>query len=173
MADQPQIMQKRLRSLSELDKIEQPKRRYQASQKGLYQERMYLNDYQYSIYKTAMSGLSAYSSKELYNMPFQKKRKISNFHTKVQKTLNLWKQQLINQLFEQLCSIKLNNFPQNPFNTVFKDTKIGMQYFGKRTDDLFHSSLTFEQLKVNRKQIINKLITERILPENFLQIQRL
>lgn len=161
-----------IRSLLELEKIEKPVRRYQDSQRAKYQERVWLNDYQYELYNTALYGLSSYSQGQLQKIPYHQRRKITSFHERVQKVLNLWKQQLVNQLFEQLCSIQLNKFPQNPFNTVFQHTKIGVNYFGKRTDDLFQCTLTFEQLKINRKQIINKLITERVFPQNFFQLTK-
>lgn len=167
----PPNQKKRYQSLSELEKIPKPnEKRYQDSREIVYQERVWLDDYQYKLYKAAMYGLSAYSSHQLYRMSYNEKQKISRFHARAQKVLNQWKQQIVNQLFEQLCSIQLNKFPKNPFNTVFGDTKMGVRQFGKRTDDMFECTLTFDQLKINRKQIIQKLITERIFPQDFFQL---
>lgn len=146
-------------------------RKYQDSKRRALQT-VYLNDYQHEIYNAAMYGLNMYSPKELHKMPFQKKRKIREFHRKVQRTLNLWKQELVNNLFEKLCTMPVNNFSTNPFSKVFDDTVIGIKKFGKKTDDLFRCTLTFEQLKINRQQIIYKLIQEDILPDNFFQLTK-
>lgn len=172
MPNQPIQSNMKYQALSELEKIQQPVRRYQQSEKPKYQERIWLNEYQYDLYKAAMYGLSAYSNNQLYKMSYQEKRKIRSFHERVQRVLNLWKQQVVNQLFEQLCSIPLNKFPENVFDKVFKSTKIGVRNFGKRTDEMFQCTLTFEQLKINRKQIIQKLIQERIFPENFFELNK-
>lgn len=166
MPTQLKDMQGRYQSLSGLDKP-----RYQGSQRPKYQyhEKIWLNDYQYSLYQAAMKGLTP---NQIHTEPLESRRKISTFHTKAQKVLNLWKQNLINQLFEQLCSLQLNKFPQNPFNTVLNDTCIGIKNFGKKTDETFTCDITFAQLKINRLQIIKKLITEGVFPENFFELHR-
>lgn len=159
-------MQKRLQSLSEIRKGEN---RYQANR---YQDRVWMNDYQHKVYRTALLGLKAFTKEELFKMTAEMKEKIVLFYEKAQKVLNRWKQQVMNELFEQLCSIDCGNFAYNPFKKVFDDTVIGVKKFGKAVDDTFECTLTFAQLKITREQIIQKLIEEEILPENFYQIQK-
>ncbi len=143
--------------------------RYQDSQTRKYQEKIWLDDKQYELFRRAMYGLSGYSTPQIHKMSYFEKQTIIRIHSKAQKVLNLWKQQLVNQLFEQLCSISFTKFPQNPFEKVLGDTSVGIKNFGKTVDEAFESTITFEQLQINRKQIIQKLITEKIFPEDFFQ----
>lgn len=158
-------------SLSQVDNRRRVTR-YQDSQTRRYQERIWLDDKQYELFRRAMYGLSGYPTPQIHKMSYFEKQTIIRIHAKVQKILNLWKQQIVNQLFEQLCSTQFTNFPQNPFEKVLGDTKIGIKNFGKTTDEQFECILTFEQLGINRKQIIQKLMIEKIFPEDFLQPEK-
>lgn len=162
-------MQKRIQSLSDLNKIE---RKYQNSVRPKYQERVWINDYQHQIYRAALQGLNAFTKGELYKMSIEAKRKILQFWERAQKILNRWKQELMNEMFEQLCSIQCEVFTYNPFDRVFGDTSIGTKRFGRQIDDTFECTLTFAQLKISREQVIQKLIFEKILPNNFYQLQK-
>jgi len=147
------------------------KTRYQDSQRLRYQysEKVWLNDYQYGLFQAAMRGLTP---EQINTEPVEERRKICAFHAKAQRVLNLWKQQLVNQLFEQLCYIQLKNFPKNPFDIVLNDTCIGVKNFGKKTDETFTCDITFAELRVNRLEIIKKLISVDLLPENFFELKK-
>jgi len=171
MSNPPATKQKRYQSLSDLEKIQTTNTRYQQSAKPDYQERQWLSQYQYQVYRTALFGLKAFSKKELYKMSIAAKNRIVKFYKRAQEILNRWKQQLVNEMFEQLCSMKYTKFPYNPFQKVFNDTKIGVQAFGRTTDDAFECTLSFTQLKISREQVIFKLIQEQVLPTNFYKLR--
>ena len=164
--------QKRYQSLSEISKVQSNGRQFQQSVRLKYQDRKWISEYQHQLYKTAVLGLKAFSKKELYKMSIATKKRIVEFYKKAQVILNRWKQQLVNEMFEQLCSIDCLKFDYNPFQKVFDETVIGIKKFGHQVDDTVECTLTFAQLKISREQIIQKLIDERILPSNFYQIQK-
>ena len=165
------MQQNRYQDLSELSKIQHNRVRYQNSVRPKYQDRRWISEHQYQIYKTAMLGLKAYSKQELYRMSIIAKKRIVEFYKKAQIILNRWKQELVNEMFEQLCSLDCFNFEYNPFQKVFDETVIGIKKFGHQTEDTVECTLTFQQLKISREQIIQKLIEERILPNNFYKLQ--
>jgi hypothetical protein len=164
--------QKRYQSLSEISKVQHNRAQYQNSVRPKYQDRKWISEYQHQLYKTAVLGLKAFTKKELYRMSIATKKKIVEFYKKAQVILNRWKQQLVNEMFEQLCSIDCIKFDYNPFQKVFDDTVIGVKKFGHQVDDTVECTLTFAQLKISREQIIQKLIDTGILPSNFYQIQK-
>jgi len=164
--------QKRYQSLSDITKVQSNRRQFQQSVRPKYQDRKWISEYQHQLYKTAVLGLKAFSKKELYRMSIATKKRIVEFYKKAQVVLNRWKQQLVNEMFEQLCSIDCIQFDYNPFQKVFDETVIGLKKFGHQIDDTVECTLTFAQLKISREQIIQKLIDERILPSNFYQIQK-
>ena len=164
--------QKRYQSLSEISKVQSNRRQFQQSVRPKSQDRKWISEYQHQLYKTAVLGLKAFSKKELYKMSIATKKKIVEFYKKAQVILNRWKQQLVNEMFEQLCSIDCIKFEYNPFQKVFDETVIGIKKFGHQVDDTVECTLTFAQLKISREQVIQKLIDERILPSNFYQIQK-
>lgn len=172
MLSHQKLTQKKYQSLSDLEKIQTNDSKYQDSVRPKYQKRRWINEYQYQLYRIAILGLKAYSKSELCKMSIDVKRKISKFYKKVQIILNRWKQQLMNEMFEQLCLIKYNKFSYNPFQKVFNDTIFGVQAFGKTTDDAFECTLTFTQLDISREQIIYKLIQEKVFPTNFYKLQK-
>lgn len=158
-------------SLSELEKMKSTAVLQQEKSKTVYQDKFWLNGYQYEIYRAAMYGLAAFSRKELLKMTVKKKRNIQRFFQKCQRVLNVWKQEIVNALFEKLCTIPFKNFASNPFDTIFKDTNMGVKSFGRSTSESFRSQFTFTQLGISREKIIQKLIREGLLPENFYQLQ--
>ena len=164
--------QKRYQSLSDITKVQSNRRQFQQSVRPKYQDRKWISEYQHQLYKTAVLGLKAFSKKELYKMSIATKKRIVEFYKKAQVILNRWKQQLVNEMFEQLCSIDCLKFDYNPFQKVFDETVIGIKKFGNQIDDTVECTLTFAQLKISREQIIQKLIDEKILPSNFYQIQK-
>lgn len=125
-------------------------------------ERDEFNPYQNFLYKRALFGLSVYSEKELSIMHWDKKSRIQKVHGRTQNVLNLWKQELsskfINDLFSKLF-----------WNSKFVRTMVDI--YPKDQDPFFKCNLDFKTLGVNKKQVVNKLIEEKILPHNFYQLQ--
>ncbi len=120
------------------------------------------NKAQNFLYKRALIGLPVYSQEELDLMHWDKKKRIQKVHKRTQLVLNLWKQELVNKY--------LNNF----FTKVFyKSTLIeGMiAEYGDNVDSTYISKISFKFLGITKKDIVNKLIEEKILPYNFYELK--
>jgi hypothetical protein len=82
-------------------------------------------------------------------------------HERAQKVLNLWKQEMSNQWLGTLLS------------TVFHHSSLVKELnekFGEEVDDQYISKIDFKSMGVSKKQVVDKLITEKILPNNFYQL---
>ena len=121
-------------------------------------EYVFLNDYQNFLYNRAMFGLSVYTSEEIKEMHWEKKKRITKVHKRTQKTLNLWKQTITNNI----C----NNF----FKFFFPNTRFIDVTF-QETSEEFMNKTSFRSLGINKIQIINTLIAEGLLPINFYQLK--
>lgn len=121
-------------------------------------EYIFLNDYQNFLYNRALFGLSVYKEEELKDMHWEKKKRINKVHKRTQRTLNLWKQTLTN--------VKVNNFMKCFFpNSRFFD------YNFMETCDTYINKTSFKELGINKIQIIDKLLSEGLLPINFYQLK--
>lgn len=113
-----------------------------------------LSETQEKMYKHLMVGLSMYTPTELYNMNSAKKSKIFKKHIQTQNVINIWKQELTNKITTNWLSAML---PQN--KNIFINTEYTMTNF--------KNTLTFKELGIKKLDIINKLISEKLLPANF------
>jgi hypothetical protein len=124
-------------------------------------ERDEFNAYQNFLYKRALFGLTVYSSEELNAMHWDKKKRILKVHTRTQKVLNLWKQELsskfVNTLFQQI-------FWKSQFVKDMVDT------YGEDVDPEITCKMEFKEMGIQKKQIVEKLIQEKILPINFYEL---
>jgi hypothetical protein len=121
------------------------------------------NSYQNFLYKRALFGLAVYTQEELVKMHSDKKKRIEKVHTRAQEILNLWKQELTGQ-----WTIKL-------LNTLFWHSGLVKEFtekFGEDTDPQYISKVDFKSLGVSKVDVINKLISEKILPNNFYQLTK-
>lgn len=119
------------------------------------------NSYQNFLYKRALFGLAVYTQEELSKMHTDKKKRIEKVHSRAQTILNIWKQELCNQ-----WTIKL-------LENLFWHSKLVKDFnekFGDELDPSYISKMDFKSLGVNKMGIINKLIQEKILPNNFYQL---
>lgn len=116
--------------------------------------------YQNARYKRALYGLKGISKKELDAMCSKKKKRISNVHYRAQKVLNLFKQ-------ERLIAVT-----NNLFNKWFPDTEFTKFMLNSTdTDPKFRNSLNFKDLNIDKKQIIRIFMNEGILPQNFSSLK--
>jgi hypothetical protein len=114
---------------------------------------------QQKLFKHAMVGLDMYTPQELYAMNSSKKAKIMKRHKLAQTTLNLWKQELTNKITNNILS---SLFPKSKLiKELTSDNSVNKNYI---------NTLTFKELGINKVMIINKLIQENILPQNFATI---
>jgi hypothetical protein len=111
---------------------------------------------QYKMFKHLMVGLDMYTPQELYAMNSSKKSKIFKRHKQAQTMLNLWKQELTNQLSNRLLG------------TLFPKSQLIQELTADNsTSDKFVNTLSFKDLGISKVTIINKLISENFLPANF------
>ena len=114
---------------------------------------------QYRMFKHVMVGLDMYTPQELYAMNSSKKSKIFKRHKQAQAMLNLWKQQLTNELTNRLLG---GLFPKSQLIQELTNDN--------STSNNYVNTLSFKDLGVNKTTIINKLITENFLPKNFASL---
>ncbi len=125
-------------------------------------ERDPYNSYQNFLYNRALFGLSVYEKDELDKMHWDKRKRISRVHRRTQQMLNVWKQQIVNELSNHL------------FSTVFPDSYITeglLKTHGNSVDPEFMNTIPFKLLKIGKDDIVDKLIEEGILPKNFEELK--
>lgn len=107
----------------------------------------------------ALYGLAAYSEKERRKLGQFQKKKIILLHTKTKRALNCYKQQIINdktnKVFEIFFNSKLCKNLVDQFNL---------------TDEKFIMHCKLSDLGVNKKDLIEFLFKEGILPQNFYEL---
>lgn len=125
-------------------------------------ERDAFNTYQNFLYKRAMFGLSVYAKEELLTMNADKKKRIQKVHARCQHIINIWKQQMCNQ------------FTNNLLEKLFPKRELAQLFFVKYkdcTDPGFMNTLNFKDMGVSKKQIVDKLIIEGVLPKDFYSLK--
>ena len=126
-----------------------------------YEKDMF-NEVQNFLYKRAVFGIKVYTEEQLNKMNHDKKRRIIKVHKRCQHVLNIWKQELCNEytnrIFEKL-------FPRPEMSRFF--------YVKHRntTDPTFMNTLNFKDMGVSKKQIVDKLIVEGVLPKDFYNLK--
>ncbi len=115
-----------------------------------------LNKKQQEMYNKLMIGLKLYTKEELYKMNSSKKNKIFKRSKQVQSMINLWKQQILIA-------------KTNPVFEIFGNSSISkaLVSVSNQTEDKFLWKLKFKDLGITKDKIVNKLIAENFLPQNF------
>jgi len=120
----------------------------------------YLNSRQNFLYYRALFGLSVYTQSEIKNMRKDQRARIKKVHKRTRIVLNVWKQQLINQFTNNFF---IDYFPKSPLTKSLVENTI--------IDPEFKCSISLETLKINKRQVVDKLINEGILPHNFYKLK--
>lgn len=110
------------------------------------------------LYKRVMFGLRVYSPEEVLTMNFAKKKRIERVHLRCQHVLNIWKQQLCNQYTNRI------------FETFFPKTEMAKFFYVTHRDTVdssFMNTLNFKDMGITKFQIVDKLISEGVLPKDF------
>jgi len=115
-----------------------------------------LSKVQNELYKRCLMGLDYYTPQELYVMNSAKKTKIFKRHKAVQQSINIWKQKLsIEKTNAWLTAL----FPNSELiSDICNDDSVSKKFINK---------LSFKELGIKRKEVIEKLIDEHFLPKNF------
>jgi hypothetical protein len=119
-----------------------------------------LNPHQTDLYHKIVYGFTACTNEELNVMSTSKRMEIKKSYTIAQRIFNRWKQNVINENINSLFS-KL--FPSSPVTKAMVCTN-------GYDDTLDCSHISFRELGITRKQIIDKLIEFNLLPQNFYNL---
>lgn len=119
------------------------------------------NQYQNFLYKRALFGLKMYSPEEIQQMTDARKSRIVKLHRRSQKILNIYKQEAVNKITNNLF---VKYFPNSPITKAL----VGELNF---TDPEFVNKIDFKMLGISKENIINRLIQEKILPKNFYDLK--
>lgn len=128
---------------------------YKGKRYSQYEKDPY-NEYQNFLYKRALFGLKMYTAEELKDMHWQKKKRIKKVHKRTQYELNLWKQEK---------TIAITNMVIGLFNNSSLAEEIQTEH--SQPDPKFISTLSFKDLGIEKKEIINRLIHKGILSADF------
>lgn len=112
-------------------------------------------EYQNFLYKRALFGLKMYTPEEIRTMHWQKKKRIKKVHKRTQNELNVWKQEKIISITNQVIGL---------FSTRLADD-IVTNY--SEPDPKFISTMSFKDLGIGKKDIINRLLDKGILSNDF------
>jgi hypothetical protein len=152
-----------------------------------------LSETQYQMYKHLMVGLSMYTPEQLYAMNSSKKAKIFKRNKQAQTVLNLWKQEIMLNKTNSLAAFadtqiesfmkmfkddtakapdsftkELKISTKEPLSEVFTMAALKkLLTIDVRPDPKFICNLSFKDLGITKKDIINKLMQENLLPQNF------
>ena len=94
-------------------------------------------------------------------MHWDKKKRIQKVHQRTQNVLNLWKQEIVNGTVNKFFS---HIFHHSPL------AKEMVEKFGSDTDPDYISHVNFKDLGLEKKQVVSKLVQEKILPANFYEL---
>lgn len=122
-----------------------------------------LNQYQNFLYDRAVNGLAAYEPVELKRMKPKTIKWIQNTHNRTQRVLNIWKQEITNDLTNvlfDLCFFNKGNVKQ----PILDATR-------NFVDPNKKNKLSFKSLGIKKQDIIKKLIAEKILPGDFYELK--
>lgn len=117
-----------------------------------------LTHYQKSLYEQTVFGTKGMNPNDVRKLSKEERIIIEQTHKKCQQILNQWKQEMVNEISNQLFK---KYFPTSPF------TKTLTEKYPNVIDDGFVNTIPFKLLGIKRTDIINKLIKSGILPKDF------
>lgn len=121
-------------------------------------ETLVLSDKQKQLYEEALFGIKKYSPEDLYKMKGKRKDYIHKKAVKTQIVLNEFKQKVMiaysDYILKKTC-------PQSIISLFQKHTKESNSYI---------CTLTFKELNINKKDIVDLLIEKQILPLDFYSL---
>lgn len=122
-----------------------------------YQTRI-LNKTQKRIYSEALYGIKIYNDIEIMKLPMREIRRITYINKLTQIILNRWKQEIVTDKIDKFLSV------------VFHKSKI-TKIPSIKYNDKWLCHFTFKEIGITQEMIIDKLIKEKILPQNFYEIK--
>lgn len=125
------------------------------------EEPVKLSPKQKDLYSKVVYGFKAYTKEEITTMSERAKINVTITYTKAQRILNNWKQDLTFSFIDKLL---LKLFPKSPIVNQMCQTQ------GHLHDVVKEDEISFKDLGINQKQIVNKLIEFGLLPKNFYEL---
>jgi hypothetical protein len=123
-------------------------------------EQSEFNPTQEKLFAEAMYGLNFYTTQEIKTMPVEKKRHIIVLYTRVQKMLNIWKQEIIGKQVDHFFATL---FPNSPFTKFL----LANEFYDKNLE----CPLSLRDLGITSEKLIaEKLVESRLLPYNFFKL---
>lgn len=118
------------------------------------------SEYQNFLYKRALFGLKMYTPDEIKSMHPDKRKRIKKVHKRAQHVLNIWKQEILIELTNKILGI---------FN---KDSLAGeLIDLYSEPDPKFVSKTSFKELGISKDMVVDKLLEEKVLPDNFKSLK--
>lgn len=130
--------------------------------KSNHSENKSLTLHQKQLYEKTVFGLKAISKEQLTGLDEEDCLIIKYTHLKCQEILNIWKQEITNDISNQLFK---KYFPKSPF------TKTLTEKYPNIVDKNVVNTIPFKLLGINRNDIIQKLMNCGILPKDFYDIK--
>lgn len=147
----------------------------QGNARYMQQKAVSFSKRQNELYSRLLRGLKCYTKSELYAMNSKKKNKIDANHLKAQKLLNIWKQEqmvvLSNDIFNEY-DLKQTTVI-NPKSSNIEDKKyvsVKLADIFTEVDEHFRCTLTFKDLGLNKGILANKFIKSELLPIDFMDL---
>jgi ABC-type Fe3+/spermidine/putrescine transport system ATPase subunit len=126
--------------------------------KQRYEQPAY-NKIQNFIYKRTICGLSIYNKKEIAEMTRLERKEISSTHKKAQREINVLKQKILIQKTNKFFDL----FPNSPLaQSILNNSEV---------DITFKYRVSFQELRLNKDDIVKVLHEKTILPDNFYDIK--
>lgn len=120
-----------------------------------------LSPYQKMLYAVALSGTAALDPIQEKRLSKHQRRSIELLSSRANRILNMWKSQMITNTVSSLYN-KL--FPTAPITPALSILMMPVKC------NEFEPNLSFKELGVSMKQIIDKLIHGSVLPDNFYEL---
>lgn len=118
------------------------------------------NSTQEKLFAEAMYGLNFYTTAEIKIMPVEKKRHVIVLYTRVQKMLNMWKQEIIGKQVDHFFATL---FPNSPFTKFLLEN----EFYDKNLE----CPISLRDLGIRSEKLIaEKLVESRLLPYNFFKL---
>jgi hypothetical protein len=122
------------------------------------------NSYQRRLYKDAVYGLNSYSLQELRAMTLKEKLEIKKLNHETQQALNDWKQEIVNDMVDDLLSHGIPGF-ERLMDKIRAVLQVGQKFTSRKEI----SNLSFADLKLTKRDVALKLMQKGILPQDFFR----
>jgi hypothetical protein len=127
---------------------------------------------QKELYERLLFGLKIYEPAELYKMNSSKKQRIVKSHKKAQRILNIMKQEALIEISNNVINkfmVKDNKIKPSKNPNARLTASLAYLLLTDQTpvDPSFTCNMSFKDLGITKKKIINRFISEKLLPSDY------